>query len=167
MLLCFCQCFKSLKCRNKDTPRKWVGGVGGGLLSSVVQVLLEAGTLPPSVAGSHRMAAGSQCATVCAGVWAICIKASQVYYLWRCPKTALRAPQSVCETWVLMEKGTSVLSTGSDFLCRWLMAQSLAGKGLCFLRLGLVLISGLSAVRVLHQKEGPGLSRTVAGLWGE
>lgn len=49
-----------------------------------------------------------------------------------------------------------------------LMAHSLAGNRLSlFLKLGLVLISGLSAVRVLHQKEPPDLSRTNAVFWGE
>ena len=46
-----------------------------------------------------------------------------------------------------------------------LVAHSLAGNGLClFLKLGLVLISGLSAVRVLHEKQAPELRRTNAGV---
>lgn len=52
--------------------------MGGGLLSSAVQVLLKAGILLPS--GSHSMAAEIQHA-VCAVVCTVSIKASQVYCL--------------------------------------------------------------------------------------
>uniref|UniRef100_A0A8C3VDH6 ANTXR cell adhesion molecule 2 n=1 Tax=Catharus ustulatus TaxID=91951 RepID=A0A8C3VDH6_CATUS len=46
-----------------------------------------------------------------------------------------------------------------------LVAHSLAGNGLClFLKLGLVLISGLSVVQVLQEKQAPVLRRTNAGV---
>lgn len=42
--------------------------MGGGLLRSAVQVLLEAGILLPSVSGSHSMAAESACHSLCSSV---------------------------------------------------------------------------------------------------